>query len=146
MIPNLRKRYTAYVVFQGAEHRRFWRMFCRRGWRHVFLIHPAYYPEPGLMAQVYSVVINPHSDHVRTDVVFKHPADICASMLREGVTACISIPIDQKFTGRYVPRGFITCVSLVKIFLGIGAWYVWTPEQLARYLLRNGGTLMEIPK
>ncbi|HKY44898.1 MAG TPA: hypothetical protein VJM50_17530, partial [Pyrinomonadaceae bacterium] len=52
---------------------------------------------------------------------------------------------DQKFSGKYLPRGLLTCVSLTKALLSIGAWHVWTPEQLARWLLQNGGEIMERP-
>lgn len=140
---SMRKRFTAHVVFQGAEHRRFWRIFTRRGWRHVYVVLPVFFPEPGLSAIRYSQVINFWTDHVRSDVVFLTPDQVCQAALKDGATCVISIPIDQKFTGRYVPRGLFTCVSMVKALLSIDAWHVWTPEQLATWLLRNGGRLME---
>lgn len=142
MFPAIRKRYTAYVVFQGAEHRRAWRIFTRRGWRHCWLVLPAFYPAPGLGAERYSVMINPGTDHVAIDVLFRSPKSIVDAALSEGATCAIKIAIDQKFTGAYVPRGLLTCVSLIKAALGLKAWYVWTPEHLARHLLRNGGEII----
>jgi hypothetical protein len=145
MIPNLRKRFTAIIVFQGAEHRRWWRIYTRRGWRHVWIIIPAYFPEPKLSAIRYSQIVNFWTDHVRSDVVFMAPDKVAEEALRNGATCAIKFAVDQKFTGRYVPRGLLTCVSLIKALLSINAWHVWTPEQLARWLLRNGGVLMEKP-
>lgn len=145
MIPNLRKRFTAYVVFTGAEHRRWWRIFTRRGWRHCFVIIPAYYPQAGLGAVAYSQIINPWVECIRSDVVFQSPRAVSEAFLRDGATCVIAIPIDQKFTGRYVPRGLLTCVSLIKALLGINAWQIVTPEQLASWLLRHGGELLEKP-
>lgn len=142
MFPAIRKRYTAYVVFQGAEHRRAWRIFTRRGWRHCYLIMPAFYPEPSTSAERLSMLVNPGTDHVAIDLIRSSPAKLVEMALDEGATCAIKIAIDQKFTGAYVPRGLLTCVSLVKAALGLGAWYVWTPEHLARYLLRNGGELL----
>lgn len=143
---SLQKRFTAIVVFSGSENRRWWRFFLRRGWRHVYVIIPAYYPAPSLTADVYSQVINMWTDHVRSDVVWESPRSLAIKALEEGATCAISFPVDQKFTGRYLPRGLFTCVSLIKALLSISAWHVWTPEQLARWLLTNGGKLLEKPE
>lgn len=140
---DLRKRFTAYVVFTGSENRNWWRFFLRRGWRHVSLIVPAYYPKPSVSAAVYSQWLNFWTDHIRTDVLFQSPQSLGADLLRDGATCVISIAVDQKFSGRYLPRGLLTCVSLTKAMIGCNDWTVWTPEQLARWMLRNGGKLME---
>jgi len=143
MLPAIRKRYTAYVVFQGAEHRRAWRIFTRRGWRHCWLIIPANPPRHSLFAKSASILIGSQTDHVSVDFVQRPALELAQAALEDGVTCVIKIAIDQKFTGAYVPRGLLTCVSLVKAALGLKAWFVWTPEHLARYLLRNGGRLIE---
>lgn len=139
---TLRKRVTCYVVFQGAEHRRPWRIFCKRGWRHVTLLVPAYDPYPSLTAKESTQVIQFWTDQARADVVWEPVRKVADQWLADGATCVISFPIDQRFTGRYVPRGLMTCVSLTKYFLSIDAWYIVNPYQLARYLLRNGGTLL----
>lgn len=143
VVPNLRKRFTAYVVFAGSENRRWWAFLLRRGWRHVNLILPAYYPKPSLTAVCYSQVIAFQTDCIRSDVSFDDPEALAQAYLRAGATCVIRVPVDQKFTGRYIPRGLLTCVSLAKAMLSVDAWWVWTPEQLARYLLQNGGKLLE---
>lgn len=143
MIPSARQRFTAYVVFAGAEHRRAWRIFTGRRWRHVMVIVPMYYPAPSLTADVYSIVINPLTFAVRIDYVWKDPRALVDEMLNEGFTAAIAVPVDHSYQVDYVPRGVLTCVSLVKAILGIkGAWYIWTPKHLARYLARMGGEII----
>lgn len=142
MFPVTRRRFTAYVIFQGAEHRRAWRIFTRRGWRHCMVVLPIHYPEQSLGADVFSLVINPLTWGVETDVFFEHPKRLVAEALAEGATAVVKIRIDRRFDRDYVPRGLLTCVSLIKAILGLSAWYVWTPEHLARHLLRNGGELV----
>mgnify|MGYP001146971656 CR=1 FL=1 len=142
MFFTTRKRFTAWIIFAGADHRRFWRIFTRRGWRHCYVILPAYYPEPGLRADQYSVIIDTRTNCTDCDVLFTPPKDVVQYLLKEGTTCAIKVRIDRHGKRDYVPRGILTCVSLVKSIIGIGAWWVWTPEQLARHLVRNGGELI----
>ena len=144
MLPNLRKRFTAYVVFQGAEHRRWWRIYTRRGWRHCWLILPATEPGASLFARPGSILINPWISCLRVDYSTQSPEALCRQMLADGATCVVEFAVDQKFTGAYVPRGLMTCVSLIKAAIGCNAWHVLTPEQLARWMLRHGGKLMEL--
>lgn len=64
-------------------------------------------------------------------------------MLDEGFTAAFSVPVDHDYQTDYIARGLLTCVSLVKAIIGVRAWYVWTPEHLARYLARAGATIIK---
>lgn len=141
-----RQRFTAFVVFAGADHRRFWRIFTKRGWRHCFVIIPIYYPEPGLMAEQYSLIIDQRTNHTAVDVFFQSPKSVADEALQRGATCVIKFEVDRKDYRDYVPRGFLTCVSIVKSVLGIGAWYVITPEHFARWLLRNGGKLQVLKR
>lgn len=142
MIPSQRQRFTAFVVFQGAEHRRAWRIFTKRKWRHCLVVVPFYFPAPSLTADVYSIIVNPITFTVRFDVAFKDPRGVVDEMLEYGYTAAIAVPVDHDYKVDYVPRGLLTCVSLVKAIIGVRAWYVWTPEHLARYLARMGGEII----
>lgn len=141
MFPSTRKRFTAYVIFYGSEHDGFWRIFTGRGWRHCCVILPSYGPEDNLLRpDVASLVINPLTWGVEALVIRKHPEEVCRLQLEDGATAAISIPIDLRHERLYVPRGLLTCVSLIKAVLGMrGGWYVFTPKHLARYMLRHGG-------
>jgi len=136
------ERFDAWIVFQGADHRQFWRLFTKRGWRHCFVIVPAYNPAAGLMAGRNSVVIDPRTNHVSVDVLFMPPRDVVDHLLKEGAKCAIKFRVDRRGLRDYVPRGILTCVSVIKAICGISAWYVWTPEHFARWLLRNGGELV----
>lgn len=141
-----RKRFTAYVIFMGSEGRPFWRIFTRRGWRHCAVIVPAYYPDYSLGSDVFSMLINPLSTHVEIDLFTTHPEAFCLKTLEEGATMAIKVPVDHNPKRDYVPRGFLTCVSLVKAVLGLRAFSIITPEQLARRLILNGGQILEKPQ
>ncbi len=138
-----RQRFTAYVVFVGADHRRPWRIFTRRGWRHCFICIPIYYPEPGLNAAEYTLIINPKVNCIQPDVVFVPVKQAAQHFMNEGCTTVIKWRVDRKGMPAYVPRGVQNCISVVKAILGVAAWYVWTPEHLARWLVRNGGQIIE---
>ena len=71
------------------------------------------------------------------------PRKLVDMMLDEGYTAAIAVPVDHDYQTDYIPRGLMTCVSVVKAIIGIRAWFVWTPEHLARYLLRSGAELIQ---
>lgn len=143
MFPQTRKRFTAFVIFYGSEHDGFWRIFTGRGWRHCCVIIPSYPEGRDLMAPVHSIALNPLTWGIDVVHVDKHPLEVCRRELEEGATAAVSIPIDLDMKRLYVPRGLLTCVSLIKAVLGMsGGWYVFTPKHLCRYLLRHGGKLI----
>ena len=138
-----REAFTAYVVFVGADHRRPWRIFTRRGWRHVFVCIPVYYPEPSLTAEQYTMIIDPRTNCIQPDLVFVPVKKAAQYFLSEGATAVIKVRVDRRGLPPYMARGLQNCVSVVKAVLGVAAWYVWTPEHLARWLIRNGGQIIE---
>lgn len=121
-------------------------MFTGRYWRHCFVIVPYYYPKPGLNARVFSQIINPTTFNVMVEVEDIHPEEFAKQLLREGYTSVIKVPVAHSFKTEYIPRGLLTCVTLVKAIIGVRAWYVWTPKHLARYLIRNGAEVMKKEK
>lgn len=136
------KRFDAYFVFQGADHRRFWRLFTKRGWRHCFVVIPSYDRSAGLKDGRHSIVIDPRTNHIAIDVLYMPPNKVAKHVLDGGANCVIKFSVDQRGLPAYVPRGIITCVSILKSICGIDAWYVWTPQHLARWLARNGGELI----
>ncbi len=140
------ERFTAYVVFMGADHRRFWRMFTGRGWRHVFVCVPVYWPEPGLNAEEYTLIFDPKANCLQHHFTAQPVSDVVQKLLDEGATCAIQYRVRRKGLPWYIPRGVQNCVSVVKSVLGVAAWYVWTPKHLAYWLLRNGGQLIERQK
>lgn len=110
------------------------------------MIVPYYYPKPGLNARVFSQIINPITFCVMAEVIDKHPQELAKELLDEGYTAVIKVPVDHDYKTDYIPRGLLTCVTLVKAIIGVRAWYVFTPKHLARYLVRNGCEIMKREK
>ena len=139
---NIRKRQTAYVVFQGETEGIKPIPFTSPGWRHCWLMLPVYYPEPGLMAEVFTMKIEPLRWGVDTAVWWASPDRVSSSFYEEGVTAIVEFPFSTPPRPlRSTRRGPITCVTLTKAILQINDWKVWTPKQLFAYLVRNGGKL-----
>ena len=143
MIENInQERLTAWVIFKGGEHRNFWRIFTRRGWRHCYVVIPAYDPAPGLNADCHSIIVEPSTNHVNIGIHWRSPSDVVERVLSDGATCVMKFHVDRRKNRSYVPRGPITCVTLAKAVLGVNAWHVWTPEQLARWIARNGGVMV----
>ena len=146
MFPVTRKRFTAFVVFYGSDHEGFWRIFTARGWRHCAVILPVYSPGATLFSEGHAVAIQSIGWGVEVVVLEKSALEVAQTQLKEGATAALSIPIDLDMKRLYVPRGLLTCVSLIKAVLGLrGGWYVFTPKHLCRYLLRHGANFIGKP-
>lgn len=134
-------RFTAFVVFQGGDHRRFWRIFTRRGWRHCWIILPSQTNDAGLFGNDDAIVVDPNIGFIEIQGVKRSPRQVADEALEMGATCVIRVQVDRSQNPTYVPRGILQCVSLVKAVIGISAWQVWTPKHLARYLIRNGGQI-----
>lgn len=55
------------------------------------------------------------------------------------ISSIIEVDLEKREHSKYIPVRCMTCVGMAKAVLGIKAWWVWTPEQLYRYLLSHGG-------
>lgn len=135
--------FTAYVVFVGTDTRPPWRLFTTRGYRHVFVMVPVYPEGTSLLAAEYVMCLNPQTNCIQHSVVKISARDAAQHFLKEGATCVIKVRVDRRGLAPYIPRGLQTCVSVVKSVLGVAAWYVWTPQHLARWLVRNGGQIIE---
>ena len=136
-----KKSFTAYVVFQQRQGRGFWHAFTAPAWRHCWVMIPAYWPEPGLMATCVTMKVEPLKWGIDTEVWWEHPEIVAQAFLDAGATAVVAFPVKAPPTEGFVFRGLFSCVVIVKAVLGVKNWRVWTPWQLFRYLLRHGGTL-----
>ena len=137
-----RKRQTAFVVFQGDVSNNAPLPFTAPGWRHCWLMLPAYYPEPGLMATAFTMKLEALRWGVDAAVWWQTPDIVAGAFWDAGVTAIVEFPFSSppKNPENARPR-LLTCVSLTKAVLQIDAPFVWTPKQLFAYLVRNGGRL-----
>ena len=138
MFPMRKEVFTAYVVFSGADHSIWWRLFTRRGFRHVQMIIPASQNTSLLSRDGRCILVNAMSFGVSIAIVDKSASEIVADCKQAGVTQVLAYPVKKYFKREFVPRGVLTCVSLLKAVMEINAWWVITPEQLARWLLKNG--------
>lgn len=135
---DARKRVRAFVVFQPSSQPIFWDAFTSPAWRHCWLILPCSYPSPGLMADVYSIKVEPVRWGIDFAVWWAEPEIVAREFYKAGVTAIVQVDVDlpPKHSG-FIPRGLPTCVTMVKAALGLRAWNVWTPKALFRYLLEH---------
>lgn len=138
----VKKRQTAYVVFQGGDTELIPVPFTSPGWRHCWLMLPVYYPEPGLMAEVFTMKVEGLRWGVDTAIWWRDPDTVAKAFHEAGVTAIVEYPFTSPpGNPRHIKRGPMTCVSLTKAVLQIDDWKVWTPKQLYAYLVRHGGRL-----
>ncbi|MDD9904801.1 MAG: hypothetical protein OXT06_14620 [Rhodospirillaceae bacterium] len=141
------KRVRAYIVFQGgvSPHASLWSAFTDPGWRHCWLMLPAYHPAPGLMADRYTLKIEPLRWGIDTEVWWHDPEEVAQHFLDLNVTAVVALDVTTPPPGvPFIPRGLMTCVTVIKAALGIRAWHIWTPKALFRYVLHHhNGTLVQ---
>lgn len=124
---NTAESRTYYVIFdrrQGSP--RLWNLFTRKGFDHVFLITAtscdttlAILPTPS------GCYIEEWADPVQDILALFHHC-----------TAWIHYTTKPGRTDIWCPRGFITCVTLVKSILGIKGWAL-TPYALYKQLTKE---------
>lgn len=143
MFPVRKTRFTAYLIFSGAEHGIWWRMFTPRGFRHVQLIIPADGDRNLFDQSGQCIVVNATSYSVTVNLFDKRARELADDFLDAGATMVLTWFVDVGFTREFIPRGFLTCVSIVKALIGVNVWYLITPDHLARWLIRNGAKRLE---
>ena len=133
-----RESFTCYVVFHGAEHQIWWRLFTPAGLRHVLLILPADGDRSLFDKTGQSIVVNGMSYTTNINLHNVRAADLARQCVERGATDVLRFKVSKRFTREFVPRGILTCVSLLKSVMGISAWWVITPAQLRKWMLENG--------
>jgi len=131
---------TYYVVFQSTTFRRPWNLFTWNGYQHVWLFYPKYLGPPGLLTHQATIKIEPLSTYLDTDYWACDPDVIAQDFIKEDYVrdiVKISLPLPSNLS--YNIRGLINCVTIIKLIMGVGKWFIFTPQQLRRYLLRIGG-------
>lgn len=125
---------TWYVVFQNRESPRWWRCFLTPGFQHVQLWRPTRYG-PAVNDIIWQFV-DPCLEMIKTGVLWgaTPPWEFYpeATVLRVTILHP-SGKIREKFF-----MGPVTCVELVKAYLGIGSIWIRTPYQLWRHLRKRG--------
>jgi len=131
---------TYYVVFQKSKYRRPWHIFTWNRYEHVWVFFPKYLGPPGLLTRQSTLKIEPLSTFIDTDYWDADPEEVAEAFLKEDyILDIVKISLHLPGSVSYNIRGFINCVTIIKSVMGLCKWFVMTPQQLHRYLLRIGG-------
>jgi len=131
---------TYYIVFQDSSFHRPWQIFTWNGYKHAWVFYSKYMGPPGLLTRQTTLKVESLSTFLDVDYWPCDPEDIAKEFIKQDYIkdiVKIVLPIQQNVS--YNVRGLINCVTIIKAVLGISKWFVMTPQQLHRYLLRIGG-------
>jgi len=134
---------TYYVVFQNSFFHRPWHCFTWNRYHHVWLFYPKYMGPPGLLTRLSTIKVEPLSTFLDTDYWDADPEEVAAEFLKEDyildiIKIVLPLPSNLSYNIHNI-RGLINCVTIIKSVMGLCKWFVMTPQQLHRYLLRIGG-------
>lgn len=118
-----------FVVFQDAKTI-WWHKFLRPGFRHCLMF--GFDP-----SNDHWILIEPTFTGAYVGCVPRETLDCFISGAREsGCPIIVFRPRQDRKT--IIPRPLLTCVTAIAHILN-ASWWVFTPSQLYRYLLANGG-------
>lgn len=133
-----------YVVFQSSSGNRFWSGFTEKGFQHIWCFWGKPLGEPGLMTPQNTLKAEPLGSYIDFDLWFVEPHEAAKAYLQEEkVTDILKFNTKMQTATGFIPRGIITCVSVIKGVMGQRAWWILTPRQLYYYLLRKGATSLK---
>ena len=138
------ERRTYYVVFQNSSFHRPWQIFTWNKYQHCWVFFPKYMGPPGLMTRLSTIKVEPLSTYLDVDYWPTDPEEIALAFIKDDYildVVKISLPLPK--TVHYNIRGLINCVTVVKSVMGLCKWFVMTPQQLHRYLIKIGGRSMK---
>lgn len=96
------------------------------------------------MTRQTTIKIEPLSTFLDVDYWSADPEEIAQEFIKENyIVDVVKISLPLPKTVSYNIRGLINCVTTVKSVMGLCKWFIMTPQQLHRYLLRNGGRSMK---
>jgi len=129
-----------YVVFTDSIYIRPWHIFTVGRWKHCWVFSPAYMGPIGLLTPRLTIRLNPLSTYGDYDFWLGSPEEVSADFIKlEEVLDIVKITLPLIKDSSYNIRGLLNCVTLVKYILGLKCWWVMTPQQLHRRLLKLGG-------
>jgi len=129
-----------YIVFQKSFFNRPWQCFTWNNYEHTWVFFEKYLGEPGLMTPRGTIKVEPLSNFIEADYWNAEPEIVATEFLtQKHIIDIVRIGLPWKSKVTYTFRGFIGCVTVVKAILGLKAWWVMTPQQLRRYLIKLGG-------
>ena len=132
-----------YVVFDKRRTRRltWWHWLVKREFTHCYILGRCGGVATSGAATGGIIKIDPRSFGMIVEYVSGEIVDIISNL--GDVTAIISFPVVFDYKFGYVRRGLYSCVSIMKALLCLeGGYFVWSPFQLYKYLIRNGGNVI----
>lgn len=92
------------------------------------------------MTRQITLKVEPLSTFLDVDYWATDPEKVAQEFIKEDfIVDVVKISLPLPKTVHYNIRGLINCVTTVKSVIGLCKWFVMTPQQLHRYLLRIGG-------
>lgn len=123
-----------YVLFMNSSERNWWNVFTTDGYEHVDAL--LWHEDKGVWQ-----IFRPDRNGTCIDIIYKSKEQLLDEIQKDGNIKVIRFDKIMKYYNR---RSFFvngTCVGAVKDFLNIKKPFIFTPYQLYKYLIRNGGTL-----
>lgn len=103
------------------------------GYRHCFLI---------TRGELGSILYDPHWFGLSLSWAPQPPEAVAKICLDHGHKVLM---FEQKKIQSYALRGIMTCVSAIKMAIGIKKWWIITPKQLYKRMLRQGAHIITKP-
>lgn len=126
--------------YQQSHYRRPWKIFTWNGFDHTWLFYPKIMGPPGPDTRHGAIKVESLANCLETEFWDCEPGKIAFDIIKDDSIldiVKIRLPIPNNLS--YTIHGFINCVTIVKFVMGLNKWFIMTPQQLHRYLLRNGG-------
>jgi hypothetical protein len=114
-----------FVVFTPPEQRRWWTKWLEEGYGHCYVVWWDGFNWLRMCPELTRVVIE----------VLPWDKEDVGEVCRGNTAVHIELPVTDTRKGGPWLLMPATCVEVVKVMLGIRAWYVLTPRQLFSYLV-----------
>jgi hypothetical protein len=112
----------------------FIKLFTSPGYRHCFVFTPS---------ELGTLVLDPSWTGLAVSWSPAPPERIAQACLLHGHKVLL---LEQNHIQRYYSRGFITCVSIIKMTIGLKSWKIITPKQLFKAMLAAGAHIIPLSK
>jgi hypothetical protein len=118
-----------YIVFTKSTHNSWMVKMLKPPFQHVYLIQKS-------QGGAFWIIVDPKASHTEMNLlpVSEYPH---VRLLCESNDVILPVKTIIKPDDRWT-FCIINCVEIVKSFLGIRAFWVWTPKQLYNYILKEG--------
>jgi len=127
------EEFECMVVFTDGSNQHWWSRFMKEGYRHCFILYPLK-THGGLFGEDWCVQIDPATNFMRMMVYTDPIEDVLEAMqpFSEAIT-CRVANLDKTKYNIEVR----TCVTNVKLMLGVRWWHVQTPWKLRNRIYKH---------